>query len=41
MKFIAHRQFVDEDFPQSLEALELCPSSTIYVHLVNVISFLS
>ncbi|XP_060859989.1 UBX domain-containing protein 4-like [Metopolophium dirhodum] len=33
IKFIAHRQFTGEDFNQTLEALNLCPSSTIYVHL--------
>jgi len=38
IKLIAHRQFTDEDFNQTLDALNLCPSSTIYVHLdmVNI-----
>lgn len=35
MKFIAHREFVEEDFCKSLDALDLSPSSTIYVHIVN------
>ncbi|XP_025419372.1 UBX domain-containing protein 4-like [Sipha flava] len=34
MKLIAHRQFVEEDFCQTLDALNLSPSSTIYVHIV-------
>ncbi|XP_015373334.1 PREDICTED: UBX domain-containing protein 4-like [Diuraphis noxia] len=33
IKFIAHRQFIEQDFNQTLDALNLCPSSTIYVHL--------
>lgn len=33
IKLIAHRQFTDEDFDQTLDALNLCPSSTIYVHI--------
>ncbi|KAE9523932.1 hypothetical protein AGLY_015579, partial [Aphis glycines] len=33
IKLIAHRQFTDEDFDQTLDALNLCPSSTIYVHM--------
>jgi len=33
IKLIAHRQFTDEDFNQTLDALNLCPSSTIYVHM--------
>jgi len=36
IKFIAHRQFSDEDFDQTLDALNLCPSSTIYVHIDKV-----
>jgi len=34
IKCIAHRQFTDEDFCQTLEALQLCPSSTIYIHVM-------
>ncbi|XP_025200449.1 UBX domain-containing protein 4-like [Melanaphis sacchari] len=33
IKLIAHRQFTDEDFNQTLNTLNLCPSSTVYVHL--------
>ncbi|KAL5238362.1 hypothetical protein ACI65C_005772 [Semiaphis heraclei] len=33
IKFIAHRQFIGQDFNQTLDALNLCPSSTIYVHM--------
>lgn len=35
IKLIAHRQFIDDDFCQTLDVLNLCPSSTIYVHMVN------
>ncbi|VVC29539.1 Hypothetical protein CINCED_3A020639 [Cinara cedri] len=34
IKFISERQFTDEDFNLTLSALNLCPTSTIYVHKV-------